>query len=30
MIGAVSKYLPIREDTLKEAIARSVPPKTVP
>ncbi|AFD00793.1 indolepyruvate ferredoxin oxidoreductase, beta subunit [Methanocella conradii HZ254] len=29
MIGAVSKYLPVRADTLKEAIARSVPPKTV-
>ncbi|MDI6897928.1 indolepyruvate oxidoreductase subunit beta [Methanocella conradii] len=29
MIGAVSKYLPVKADTLKEAIAKSVPPKTV-
>ncbi len=29
MIGAVSKYLPIKPETLKEVIAKSVPPKTV-
>lgn len=29
MIGAISKYLPISEDVLKEAIKKSVPPKTV-
>ncbi len=29
MIGAVSKYLPVRVETLKEVIAKSVPPRTV-
>jgi indolepyruvate ferredoxin oxidoreductase beta subunit len=29
MIGAVSKYLPIKVETLKEVIAKSVPPKTI-
>jgi indolepyruvate ferredoxin oxidoreductase beta subunit len=29
MIGAIAKYLPLKLDTLKEAIANSVPPKTV-
>jgi indolepyruvate ferredoxin oxidoreductase beta subunit len=29
MIGAVSKYLPLKEETLKQVIAKSVPPKTV-
>lgn len=29
MIGAVSKYLPVSEATLREVIAKSVPPKTV-
>ncbi|HTY92030.1 MAG TPA: indolepyruvate oxidoreductase subunit beta [Methanocella sp.] len=29
MIGAVSKYLPISTETLKDVIAKSVPPKTV-
>lgn len=29
MIGAVSKYLPIKTETLKEVIAKSVPPKTI-
>ena len=29
MIGAVSKYLPIKAETLKDVIAKSVPPKTV-
>ena len=29
MIGAVSKYLPVSVDTLKDVIAKSVPPKTV-
>ncbi|WP_424356889.1 indolepyruvate oxidoreductase subunit beta [Methanocella sp. MCL-LM] len=29
MIGAVSKYMPLKPDTLKEVIAKSVPPKTV-
>jgi indolepyruvate ferredoxin oxidoreductase beta subunit len=29
MIGAVSKYLPIKAETLKEVIAKSVPPKTI-
>ncbi len=29
MIGAVSKYLPVKPETLKEVIAKSVPPKTV-
>jgi indolepyruvate ferredoxin oxidoreductase, beta subunit len=29
MIGAVSKYLPIKPETLKEVISKSVPPKTV-
>jgi indolepyruvate ferredoxin oxidoreductase beta subunit len=29
MIGAVSKYLPIKPETIKDVIARSVPPKTV-
>lgn len=29
MIGAVSKYLPLSPEILKEVIARSVPPKTV-
>lgn len=29
MIGAVSKYLPIKAETLKEVIAKSVPAKTI-
>jgi indolepyruvate ferredoxin oxidoreductase beta subunit len=29
MIGAVSKYLPLKEETLWQVIAKSVPPKTV-
>ncbi len=29
MIGAVSRYLPVKPETLKEVIARSVPPTTV-
>jgi indolepyruvate ferredoxin oxidoreductase beta subunit len=29
MIGAVSKYLPIKAETIKEVIAKSVPPRTV-
>lgn len=29
MIGAVSNYLPIKVDTLRDVIAKSVPPKTV-
>lgn len=29
MIGAVARYLPIGEETLRETIAASVPPKTV-
>ena len=29
MIGAVSKYMPLKVETLKEVIAKSVPPKTV-
>ena len=29
MLGAVSKYLPLKPETLKEVIAKSVPPKTV-
>jgi indolepyruvate ferredoxin oxidoreductase beta subunit len=29
MIGAISKYLPFKEETLREVIAKSVPPKTV-
>jgi indolepyruvate ferredoxin oxidoreductase, beta subunit len=29
MIGAVSEYLPIKADTLKVVIERSVPPKTI-
>lgn len=29
MIGAVSNYMPLKVETLKDVIARSVPPKTV-
>jgi len=29
MIGAVSKYLPIKPETIKEVITKSVPPKTI-
>jgi indolepyruvate ferredoxin oxidoreductase beta subunit len=29
MIGAVSRYLPLSVDSLREAISKSVPPKTV-
>jgi indolepyruvate ferredoxin oxidoreductase beta subunit len=29
MIGAVSKYMPLKVETLKDVIAKSVPPKTV-
>ncbi|HMK48312.1 MAG TPA: indolepyruvate oxidoreductase subunit beta [Methanocella sp.] len=29
MIGAVSRYMPLKTETLKDVIAKSVPPKTV-
>mgnify|MGYP005852342677 FL=1 len=29
MIGAISRYLPLKPETLKEVISKSVPPKTV-
>jgi indolepyruvate ferredoxin oxidoreductase beta subunit len=29
MIGAVSRYLPLKEESLRETIAKSVPPKTI-
>lgn len=29
MIGAVSKYMPLKEESLREAISKSVPPKTI-
>jgi indolepyruvate ferredoxin oxidoreductase beta subunit len=29
MIGAISNYLPIKAETIKEVIAKSVPPRTV-